>query len=68
METFDRRKLDALMDGIKTMRHLLKRLAGNCRCSTLEQCGEAMFRSACARPAPKPVPRAGRNRIYTPKV
>ena len=50
-------ELDALMDGIKTMRHLLKRLASNCRCSTLEECGEAMFRRRCATPAAKLAPR-----------
>jgi len=55
-------ELDALMDGIKTMRHVLKRLASNCRCTTLEQCGEAMFRRGCAGLPPKFAPLKGRKR------
>lgn len=47
-------ELDAQMDAIRTMRSLLQRLARNCRCSTLEQCGQAMFRRGCSRPPVKP--------------
>lgn len=46
-------ELDAQLEGIKTMRSLLQRLARNCRCSTLEQCGQAMFRRSCALPPSK---------------
>ena len=38
-------ELDHLMDGIKTMRHLLKKMMQNCRCDTLDQCGKGIFRS-----------------------
>ena len=58
-QTLSRKKLaelDGLMDGIKTVRRLLKMLAQNCRCDTLEQCGKRMFRSGCADVAVKPLP------------
>jgi MerR family redox-sensitive transcriptional activator SoxR len=38
-------ELDRLMDGIKTVRHLLKKMMQNCRCDTLDQCGKGIFRS-----------------------
>jgi MerR family redox-sensitive transcriptional activator SoxR len=41
-------ELDVLMDGIKTVRRLLKKMMQNCRCDTLEQCGKGIFRSGCA--------------------
>ena len=37
--------LDRVMDGIKTVRHLLKKMMQNCRCDTLDQCGKGIFRS-----------------------
>ena len=40
-------ELDCLMDGIKTMRGLLKKMMRNCRCDTLEQCGKGIFRGGC---------------------
>jgi len=40
-------ELDGLMDGIKTMRGLLKKMMRNCRCDTLEQCGKGIFRGGC---------------------
>jgi MerR family redox-sensitive transcriptional activator SoxR len=49
-------ELDAQMEGIKTMRRLLERLARNCRCGTLEQCGKAMFLRGPAGPAGKCAP------------
>ena len=58
-QTLSRRKLaelDGLMDGIKTVRHLLKRMMQNCRCDTLEQCGKGIFRSGCADVAVKSLP------------
>jgi MerR family redox-sensitive transcriptional activator SoxR len=45
-------ELDAQVDAIKTMRSLLEGLAHNCKCSTLEQCGEAMFRHGYTGPSP----------------
>ena len=55
-------ELDALLDSIKTMRRLLQSLARNCKCRTLEQCGEAMFRRGCADACLKPAPRTVRKR------
>jgi MerR family transcriptional regulator, redox-sensitive transcriptional activator SoxR len=36
-------ELDQLMDGIKAVRALLKKLMTKCRCDTLDQCGKGMF-------------------------
>src|ERR1700730_13578065 len=49
-------ELDGLMDGIETVRRLLKKMMQNCRCDTLEQCGEGIFRSGCADVAVKSLP------------
>ncbi len=38
-------ELDVLMDGTKTVRHLLKKMMQNCRCDTLDQCGKGIFRN-----------------------
>ena len=38
-------ELDDLLDGIKTMRALLKKLMTKCRCDTLDECGKGMLRS-----------------------
>ena len=46
--TLSRRKLaelDHLMDGIKAVRALLKKLMAKCRCDTLDECGKGMLRS-----------------------
>jgi MerR family redox-sensitive transcriptional activator SoxR len=40
-------ELDGLMDGIKTMRGLLRKMMRNCRCDTLEQCGKGIFQGSC---------------------
>lgn len=56
--TLSRRKLaelDGLMNGIKTVRRLLKTMMENCHCDTLEQCGKGIFRSASAGVAVKPL-------------
>jgi MerR family redox-sensitive transcriptional activator SoxR len=37
-------ELDGLMDGIKTMRRLLKKMMRNCHCETLDQCGKGIIR------------------------
>lgn len=38
-------ELDHLMDGIKTVRDVLKKLMTKCRCETLDQCGKGIFQS-----------------------
>jgi MerR family transcriptional regulator, redox-sensitive transcriptional activator SoxR len=40
-------ELDDLMDGIESVRRLLRKMMKNCRCETLEQCGKEIFRSGC---------------------
>ena len=49
-------ELEQLMNGIKTVRGLLKKLMTKCRCDTLDQCGKGMFQSmnrdVVARPLP----------------
>jgi MerR family transcriptional regulator, redox-sensitive transcriptional activator SoxR len=44
-------ELEHLMDGIKTVRGLLKQLMRKCRCDTLDQCGKGIF-STMNRDAP----------------
>jgi MerR family redox-sensitive transcriptional activator SoxR len=39
------KELDHLMEGIKTVRGVLKKLMTKCRCDTLDQCGKRMFQS-----------------------
>ena len=38
-------ELDHLMDGIKAVRSLLKKLMTKCHCNTLDECGKGMLRS-----------------------
>jgi MerR family redox-sensitive transcriptional activator SoxR len=38
-------ELENLTNGIKAVRRLLKKMTGNCRCETLDQCGKTIFRS-----------------------
>jgi len=38
-------ELDNLMDGIKAVQRLLKKMMQNCGCETLDQCGKGIFRS-----------------------
>src|SRR5215813_14013982 len=48
--TLSRKKLDELdrlMDGIKAVRKLLRKMMRNCRCETLDQCGRGIFRNRC---------------------
>ena len=49
-------ELDGLMDGIKTVRRLLKKMLQNCKCDTLDQCGKGIFQSGCARFVAKSLP------------
>jgi len=47
-QTLSQRKLtelDHLMDGIRAVRKVLKKLMTKCRCETLDQCGEGIFQS-----------------------
>jgi len=37
-------ELDHLMDGIKEVRALLKKLMTKCRCDTLDECGKGVLR------------------------
>src|SRR5262250_3626671 len=47
-------ELDHLMDGIRAVRGVLKKLMTRCRCDTLDRCGKGIFQSmnkdATARP------------------
>jgi MerR family redox-sensitive transcriptional activator SoxR len=54
-------ELDNLMDGIKAVRQLLKKMMQNCRCETLDQCGKGIFRSARGDSLSKPRPASHRN-------
>jgi MerR family redox-sensitive transcriptional activator SoxR len=38
-------ELEALVDGIKTVQRLLRRMMKNCRCETLDQCGKEILRN-----------------------
>ena len=43
-------ELDDLMDGIKAVRALLKKLLTKCRCNTLDECGKGMLQNMCSSP------------------
>ena len=61
--TLSRRKLaelDDLMDGIKTVQSLLKKIARKCHCETLDQCGKGIFRSGCLGASTKSLPSSPR--------
>jgi hypothetical protein len=54
-------ELDDLMDGIKALQGMLRKLMTKCRCDTLDQCGKGIFqnisfqnmnRDVAARPFP----------------
>jgi MerR family redox-sensitive transcriptional activator SoxR len=49
-------ELDDLMDGVKAVQRLLKKMMQNCRCETLDQCGKGIFRSAGGNFLVKPLP------------
>src|SRR5258708_11303253 len=64
-QTLSRKKLaelDGLMDGIRTVRCLLKKMMQNCRCDTLEQCGKGVFLSGSSGVAVKSLPLKHRRR------
>ena len=55
-------ELDDLIDGIKEVRTVLKRLMTKCRCETLDQCGRGMFQSMNRNVAVKPLLKTRRHR------
>ncbi len=42
-------ELDKKMEEVALMSKLLKRMASNCKCETLEQCGKAIFKNEAKR-------------------
>ncbi|MGA3100836.1 MAG: MerR family transcriptional regulator [Terracidiphilus sp.] len=61
-EALSKRKLaelESLMEGIKTMKQLLKKMLENCHCDTLEQCGKGIYQKGCTG-APTKSPPASR--------
>ena len=55
-------ELDQLMDGIKAVRGLLKKLMTKCRCDTLDQCGKDILRSMNRDVVTTPVLSGGKHR------
>lgn len=57
------RELDQLMEGIKAVQGLLRKLMSNCRCDTLDQCGRGIFqrmnRNALSKPILRNIPGQG---------
>jgi len=58
-------ELDHLMDGIKAVRGVLKKLMTKCRCDTLDQCGEAMFQNMNKDVVARPLPASRRPGKYS---
>ena len=55
-------ELDHLMDGIKAVRGVLKKLMVKCRRDTLDQCGKGIFRSMNRDVVANPLPASHRHR------
>ena len=55
-------ELDHLMDGIKAVRGVLKKVMTKCRCDTLDQCGKALFQSMNRDVVAKPLAASHRHR------
>src|SRR5215471_15167180 len=53
-------ELDGLMEGIKAVRALLKKLMTKCHCNTLDECGKGMLRSMNRNVQPKSLPTSRR--------
>lgn len=49
-------ELDGLMDGIKTMQRLLRKMMQSCRCESLDQCGKEIFRNGGGNVTMKHIP------------
>lgn len=60
------RELDQLMEGIKAVQGLLKKLMSNCRCDTLDQCGKGIFQSMNRKAIAKPLLRNIRDQERSP--
>jgi MerR family transcriptional regulator, redox-sensitive transcriptional activator SoxR len=58
-------ELDHLMDGIKAVRGVLKKLMTKCRCDTLDQCGKAMFQNMNKDAVARPLPASRRREKYS---
>ena len=68
-QTLSQRKLaelDDLMEGIKAVRGMLKKLMTRCRCETLDQCGKGIFQSISKDVKAKPLPASLRHRRKYP--
>ena len=59
-------ELDHLMEGIKAVRGVLKKLMSKCRCDTLDQCGKRMFQSMNRDVRARPLPAGHRYREKYP--
>ena len=59
-------ELDHLMDGIKAVRGVLKKLMTKCRCDTLDQCGKGIFQSMNRDVVARPLPASHRHREKHP--
>jgi MerR family redox-sensitive transcriptional activator SoxR len=59
-------ELDHLMDGIKAVRGVLKKLMAKCRCETLDQCGKGIFQSMHRDVVARPLPASHRHREKHP--
>jgi MerR family redox-sensitive transcriptional activator SoxR len=55
-------ELESLMEGIKTVRRLLRRMTARCHCETLDQCGKGIFRSGMPQGSNKALSASGRRR------
>ena len=49
-------ELDALMEGIQSMRQLLKKMTQRCHCTTLDQCGKRIFQGGKLKVSRKSLP------------
>lgn len=61
-------ELEHLMDGIKTVRALLKQLTTKCQCDTLDQCGKGIFRTMTCDAPVIPLARSGRRGEECPRA
>jgi MerR family redox-sensitive transcriptional activator SoxR len=59
-------ELDHLMDGIKAVRGVLKKLMAKCRCETLDQCGKGIFQTMNREVVARPLPASQRPREKHP--
>ncbi len=55
-------ELDRLMDGIRTVRGLLKKLMTKCQCDTLDQCGKGILQNMMSKVVVAPLAGSSRSR------